>query len=85
MGATHFFISASFARAIDRSQKSMGHKLIMSLPSREVMIFAHWLHIVPLYIARRKLHNNLISLEMMNYDMILGIDFLKKYSASIER
>ena len=54
------------------------------LPSGEVMVFVHWLCTVPIYIVQRELFDNLIVLEMMDYDVILGMDFLDKYIASIE-
>ena len=62
----------------------MGHRFMISLPYGKVMIFVYWLRVVPMYIARRELFNNLIILEMTDYDVILGMDFLDKYSASIE-
>ena len=37
-----------------------------------------------MYVARRELFKNLIILEMADYDVILEMDFLDKYSASIE-
>ena len=57
---------------------------MISVPSREVMISAHWLSIVLMYIAQRELFSNLIVLDMTDYDAILGMDFLDKYNASIE-
>ena len=57
---------------------------MISIPSREVMISTHWFHIVPKYIAQRELFSNLIVLEMMDYNVILGMDILDKYSISIE-
>ena len=57
---------------------------MISVPFGEVMIFVYWLRAVPMYIAQRELFSNLIILEMINYDVILGMYFLDKYSASIE-
>ena len=62
----------------------MGHRFMISIPSKEVMISTHWLCTVPMYIAQRELFSNLIVLEMIDYDVIMGMDFLDKYRASIE-
>ena len=62
----------------------MGHRFMISLPFGEVMISIHWLRIVPMYIAHRALFSKLIRLEMMNFDMILGMDFPDKYNTSID-
>ena len=56
----------------------------MTLPSREVAMSTHWLRAVPMRIFDRELYSNLIVLEMYDYDIILGMDFLGKYDVSIE-
>ena len=38
----------------------------------------------PMCISSRELHIDLISLDMKDYDVILGMDFLVKYGASID-
>ncbi|CAH9130500.1 unnamed protein product [Cuscuta epithymum] len=47
------------------------------------MLSTHWLRAVPMSIAGRELFVDLIVLDMRDYDVILGMDFLQKYSASI--
>ena len=44
----------------------------------------HWLQVVPMRIVNKELYSNLIVLEMFDYDLILGMDFLGKYNTSIE-
>ena len=61
-----------------------GHRFMISIPSGEVMISTHLFCIVPMYIAQRELFSNLIVLEMTDYNVILGMYFLDKYSTSIE-
>ncbi|KAL5582106.1 hypothetical protein UlMin_014548 [Ulmus minor] len=55
-----------------------------SLPSGEVLLSIYWLRAVPIILSERELHVDLIVLDMYDYDVILGMDFLAKYNATIE-
>lgn len=44
----------------------------------------HWLCVVPIVISERELTLNLIILHMVDYDMIIGMDFLTKCGAMID-
>ena len=48
------------------------------------MTSTHGLSVVPVRISGRELYGDLIILDMPDYDVILGMDFLSKYGASIE-
>ena len=48
------------------------------------MASTHWLRAVSVMIADRELFCDLIVLDMTDYDVILGMDFLIRYGASIE-
>ena len=54
-----------------------------ALPSGTILLSNYWLRDVPIIISGRELSANLIILEMVNYDVILGMDFLGKYEATI--
>ncbi|KAL5579991.1 hypothetical protein UlMin_012433 [Ulmus minor] len=43
-----------------------------------------WLRVIPVLEANRELYVDLIILNMYDYDVILGMDFLSKYNATIE-
>ena len=43
-----------------------------------------WLRAIPVLVANRELYVDLIILNMYDYDVILGMDFLSKYNATIE-
>ena len=68
--AMHSFVSASFARNLGRPQESIGHGFTIALPFEEVMIAEHWLRAVPMTIAERELHSDLMVLEMIDYECI---------------
>ncbi|XP_074559874.1 uncharacterized protein LOC141815910, partial [Curcuma longa] len=83
-GATHSFISISYAKKIKIPLQVLDEKFLTTLPSGEVMASTHMLRAVPIGIAERELYCDLIVLDMQDYDVILGMDFLTKYGASIE-
>ncbi len=56
----------------------------MVLPSGDIMLSSYWLHAVPVVISKRELRADLVMLDMTDYDVILGIDFLSKYEATID-
>ncbi|KAL5549921.1 hypothetical protein UlMin_000097 [Ulmus minor] len=68
-GATHSFASHIFAD---------------SLPSGEILLSSYWLREVPINIADKELRVDLVILKMVDYDVILGMDFLGEYGASID-
>ena len=55
-----------------------------SLSFGEILFSSHWVQVVPMIILGRDLFVDLIILEMHDYDIILGIDFIGKYNATIE-
>ncbi|KAL5575273.1 hypothetical protein UlMin_016972 [Ulmus minor] len=55
-----------------------------SLPSGDVLISTHWLRAIPVLVSNRELYVDLIMLSLHDYDVILGMDFLSKYNATIE-
>ena len=75
-GASHLFVSATFVKRLD-------DMCIVSLPSRENLTSWFGFKVVPVKIAGRKLPVDWMVLEMVDYDVILGMDWLSKYSATI--
>ncbi|XP_074579526.1 uncharacterized protein LOC141836013 [Curcuma longa] len=83
-GATHSFISRAFVEKLAIPPDVLGGQFLTTLPSGEIMASTHRLRAVPVRIADRELFGDLIVLHMTDYDVILGMDFLIKYGASIE-
>ena len=48
------------------------------------MLSSHWLRAVPVVISEREFCADLVMLDMTDYDVILGMDFLSKYGAMID-
>ncbi|KAL5543934.1 hypothetical protein UlMin_007718 [Ulmus minor] len=83
-GATHSFISTVHANRMDRAKEVITQTFRTSLPSGNVLISTHWLRAIPIQVSDRELYVNLIILNMYDYDVIMGMDFLSKYNAIIE-
>ncbi|KAL5583161.1 hypothetical protein UlMin_015603 [Ulmus minor] len=55
-----------------------------SLPSGATLLSDSWLQATPVIIDGRELYVDLVVLEMHDYDVILGMDWLSKYNAKID-
>ncbi|KAL5554266.1 hypothetical protein UlMin_041667 [Ulmus minor] len=83
-GATHSFISNSFADRLNWVRDRMNQSFHIALPSGEVLLSNYWVRHVPIVFSGRELHADLVLIKMYDYDVILGMDFLGKYNALIE-
>ncbi|KAL5548161.1 hypothetical protein UlMin_003392 [Ulmus minor] len=73
----------NFADGVDRGKDMINQTFRTALPSGDVMLSNYWLCNVPIVISGRELSVNLVILDMHDYDVILGMDFLTKYEATI--
>ena len=48
------------------------------------MLSSYWLRAVPVVVSEREMSVDLVVLNMIDYDVILGMDFLSKYRATID-
>ena len=62
----------------------IGQAFKTALPSVEVLLSSHWLRHVLVEIAGRELSADLVVLNLVDYDVILGMHFLGKYNATID-
>ena len=62
----------------------IGQAFKTALPSGDVLLSSHWLRHVLVEIAGRELSADLVVLNLVEYDVILGMDFLGKYNATID-
>ncbi|KAL5564662.1 hypothetical protein UlMin_027826 [Ulmus minor] len=80
-GATHSFISNSFADRLNWIRDRMNQSFHIALPSGKVLLSNYWVRHVPIVFSSRELHADLVFIKMYDYDVILGMDFLGKYNA----
>ncbi|KAL5551368.1 hypothetical protein UlMin_001544 [Ulmus minor] len=83
-GATHSFISNSFADQLNWVKDRMNQSFHIALPSGEVLLSNYWVRHMPIVFSGRELHADLVLIKMYDYCVILGMDFLGKYNALIE-
>ena len=48
------------------------------------MLSSNWLRAMPVVVSEREMSVDLVVLDMIDYDVILGMDFLSKYGAIID-
>ncbi|XP_062086532.1 uncharacterized protein LOC133792641 [Humulus lupulus] len=83
-GATHSFASLTYVKRLGRSCEKLSEVFSTMLPSGEILYSTHWLRGVPICIDGRELYADLIMLEMHDYEVILGMDWLSKYNVTID-
>ncbi|KAL5552945.1 hypothetical protein UlMin_040346 [Ulmus minor] len=82
--STHSFVSPAFTERSDRVIDKIEGVFTTMLPSGAVMLSNKWLRDMPIIVDDRELNVNLVVLEMHDYDVILGMDWLSKYNAKID-
>ncbi|KAJ1386718.1 Aspartic peptidase domain superfamily [Sesbania bispinosa] len=71
-GATHSFVSLSFATQLDRSPSSLDEILAMTTLVGEILLVDCVYHSCVVSIGGKELIANLIALDMVDFDVILG-------------
>ncbi|GMN19423.1 hypothetical protein TIFTF001_045185 [Ficus carica] len=79
--ATHSFTSPRFAKKLGRASDRIGRTFRTALPSGEILLSDYWIRHIPIIICGREMYVNLIIIDLYDYDVILGMDFLGKYNA----
>ena len=82
-GASRSFISTSFALHANRELTPFKSKLIVMTPLRERIVRTSVFRGCEVVIEGLMLKANLIPLEMVNFDVILGMDWLSYHRASM--
>ena len=82
-GASHLFVSAFFVKKLDMVPDLLDEVCVISQPSGDNLTSQFSFIVGPVKITGRELPIDLIVLEMVDYDVILGIDWLSKYNATI--
>ncbi|XP_060974512.1 uncharacterized protein LOC133039624 [Cannabis sativa] len=83
-GATHSFIALKMIDKLELPYVNFSYKFMTELPSGEVMISSRGVRDAPIRIADKELSGDLIELEMRDYDLILGMDWLSRHGATID-
>ena len=83
-GATHSFIATSFIKKTkEMSPTPLENNLCVRTPSREVILVNSICKDCVLSIEDREMKADLLVLEMKDFDLILGMDWLAAYHATV--
>jgi hypothetical protein len=83
-GSTHSFISCGFVRNIDRSPEPLEYELSVSTPLVDTLMSNLVLKSCMFCIEGRELSADLVLLGMHDFDVILGMNWLAAYHASVD-
>ena len=83
-GATHSFVSLEFAHKLGRGVDSLAQPFKTSLPSGEILWSNFWIENVPISINGGELLVYLIAINLQDFDVILGMDFLGRHNTQID-
>ena len=73
-----------FTDCLGRCKDNIRQTFRTDLLSGDIMLSNYWLHAMLVIISERELSVDIVILEMIEYDVILGMDFLSKYKATID-
>mgnify|MGYP003448044020 CR=1 FL=1 len=83
-GATHSFVASSIINRLCRPCDFYAVGFGTLLPTGELVVSRRWVRSLPVTVEGRELSVDLIELVMTDFDMILGMDWLAKYGATID-
>ena len=83
-GSTHSFISHGFARRLNMIPETLDFELSVDTPFEHVMCTDKVYKSCNVLVSMRELEANLVLLDMYEFDLILGMDWLSIFHASID-
>nr|GFC43381.1 reverse transcriptase domain-containing protein [Tanacetum cinerariifolium] len=82
-GATHSVISSTFASRVTTTPTLLNHVFCISTPMQDSVRTTHVYRNLPLQFADNIRAINALPLDMCEFDIILGIDWLREHHATI--
>ncbi|XP_035540222.1 uncharacterized protein LOC109013719, partial [Juglans regia] len=83
-GTSQSFVSATFARMCNLVTEPLPQSLVVALPNGEIVCCSKVALGCPLDLGGRTLDADLIVFKLLGFDIILGMDWLYRYSANID-
>jgi hypothetical protein len=77
----HFFVNETCACHLDWVEKGLPYIMHVSTPLGKTTVASKWVLAHDIKVGREVLKADLIVMPIEDYDLILGIDCLLKYSA----
>ena len=82
-GSTHYFVSVSFVGLLGMFVASIDCDLIIAIPMGVSVVTSKMLRDCLVMIGHRKIPIDLVLLNLQDFDVILGMDWLASYHASV--
>ena len=82
-GSTHYFISPKFASKLNAHVEYVSAPLGVAIPSGGIISTNHIVRTVKVEVEGKFLETTLYVLDMQEFDVILGMDWLSKHRATI--
>ena len=82
--STHYFISSQYAMLCDKKSGLMDYDLFVATPMGDSLVCNPMLKSCVIQIEDREMLEDLILMDMYDYDVILGMDWLAAYHASVD-
>ncbi|XP_028124252.1 uncharacterized protein LOC114321268 [Camellia sinensis] len=82
--STHSFISMAFAETLNRPMETLNYILCVASPTRGSMLCSTIFVACEVFLRNATFYADLIPLDMRHFDVILGMDWLAKYDATID-
>ena len=83
-GSTHSFISSSFFINGEKEPSRMSESLVVDIPVGETIVCNHVYKSCELQIGKGVLNVNLVPIHLQVFDIILGMDALSSYQATVD-
>ncbi|RVW26566.1 Transposon Ty3-G Gag-Pol polyprotein [Vitis vinifera] len=83
-GSTHSFVSISFTGLLGLPVASMDFDLIVATPMGDSVVASRMLRNCIVMIGYREMPVDLVLLDLQDFDVILGMDWLASYHASVD-
>ena len=83
-GLTHFFVSISFTGLLGMPLASMDFDLIIATSIRDFVVASRMLRDCLVMIGYKEMLVDLVLLDLLDFDVILGIDWLASYHPSVD-
>ena len=83
-GATHSFISSTFASSLGLTAEVMDGALCVASPLGGEMVVGHVCRSCVVRVVGHELTTDLLVLDMVGYDIILGMDWLVAHHAMVD-
>ena len=83
-GSTHSFISSRYAQLCDKKLGLMDYDLVVAIPMGDSLVCNSMLKSYVIQIEDREMLADLILMDMYDYDVILGMNWLTAYHVKVD-